>query len=259
LIFLLYGSVFRLPPPTPEFYLPLLCQIPKQRFADLLTAVASVPGIRRVRFLTSHPKYMSERVIMAIRDNLALCNCINLPFQSGDNEVLKNMRRGYTRERYLEIISVIRQEIPDAAITTDVIVGFPGETDEQFENTLSLMQTVKFDLVNSAAYSPRPNTPSADWTNQVSEQTKRYRLEKLNRLANDHALERSQRFLGRILQVLVEDINIKRPSQVVGRNEHSRLVFFEGDFSSLKGKIVDVEITEARAYSLSGQLVIVEK
>jgi tRNA-2-methylthio-N6-dimethylallyladenosine synthase len=227
--------------------------VPKHRFADLLTAVART-GIQRVRFLTSHPKYMSDRVIMAIRDSPALCKCINLPFQSGDNEVLKNMRRGYTRERYLEIISSIREAIPDAAITTDVIVGFPGETDDQFENTLSLMREVHFDLVNSAAYSPRPNTPAANWTNQLSEETKKYRLDKLNRLAHDHALERSKRFLGRVQQVLVEDVNIKCPSQLVGRNEHSRLVFFDGDFSELKGKMVNVIITEARAYSLSGKL-----
>jgi tRNA-2-methylthio-N6-dimethylallyladenosine synthase len=198
---------------------------------------------------------MSDRVIRAIKDNAALCQCINLPFQSGDNTVLKAMRRGYTRERYLEIISTIRRELPDAAITTDVIVGFPGETEEQFENTLSLMREVKFELVNAAAYSPRPNTPAAEWQHQLPEDEKKRRLDLLIQLAHEHALERSARFVGRVQKILVEDVNIKRPSQVVGRNEHSRLVFFDGDYLELKGKLVEVLITEARAYSLSGKLV----
>eukprot|EP01035_Chromulina_nebulosa_P036957 gene36958-49864_t len=114
--------------------------VPKQRFADLLTAAAAVPGIKRVRFLTSHPKYMSPRVINAVASSPALMPNFNVPFQSGDDEVLRQMRRGYSRERYLEIVRNIREVMPDASITADCIVGFPGETEEQFLQTLSLME-----------------------------------------------------------------------------------------------------------------------
>lgn len=125
---------------------------PKQKFADLLTAAAEVSGIDRVRFLTSHPKYMSARVVSAVANNPKLAPCFNVPFQSGDDEVLNNMRRGYTRVRFLEIVNTIRSQLPDAAITADCIVGFPGETEEQFLKTLSLMEEVKFEMVNTAAY-----------------------------------------------------------------------------------------------------------
>ena len=227
---------------------------PKQKFADLLEAVGQVEGIDRVRFLTSHPKYMSPRVISTVAANPVLMPYFNLPFQAGNNEVLQNMRRGYTREKFLGIIKNIREAIPDAAITADAIVGFPGETEEQFQETLDLMNEVHFEAVNTAAYSPRPNTPAADWSNQLSDEVKKDRLARINRLGTEHALERSERFLGRIQEVLVEEVNVKRPAQVVGRNEHGRLVFFEGSIGELKGKIVPVKIIEARSYSLTGVL-----
>jgi tRNA-2-methylthio-N6-dimethylallyladenosine synthase len=225
---------------------------PMQRFADLLQAVGEVEGIERVRFLTSHPKYMSKRVVSVVAANPKLMPNFNVPFQSGNDEVLRNMRRGYSRKRFLDIVHTIRQQVPDAAITADCIVGFPGETEEQFCDTLSLMEEVRFDLVNTAAYSPRPNTPAADWTDQVSEEEKQERLQRINRLATQHALERSERFVGCTMDVLVEEVNMKRPSQVVGRNGQNRLVFFDGEIAELKGKIVPVKITEARSYSLTG-------
>jgi tRNA-2-methylthio-N6-dimethylallyladenosine synthase len=232
---------------------------PKQRFSSLLTAVAKIPGLKRVRFLTSHPKYISERVILAVKENSNLMPCFYFPFQHGDNLVLQNMRRGYTRERYLDIVKKIRFHIPDAAIIADCIVGFPGETEEQFENSLDLMRAVKFEQVMTAAYSPRPNTPAADWQDQTSQDVKTRRLETINRLAAEHALERSERFVGRAMPVLVEDVNVRRPTQLVGRNEHSRLVYFEGNYRKLKGKIVKIKITEARAYSLTGEIVCESK
>lgn len=229
---------------------------PKQRFADLLTAAGQVEGIERVRFLTSHPKYMSERVVRAVAENPKLMPCFNVPFQSGNNEVLRNMRRGYTRERFLEIVQSIRSLLPDAAITADCIVGFPGETEEQFQETLSLMEEVKFEQVNTAAYSPRPNTPAAEWTNQLPDEVKQDRLQRINRLGTEHALERSRRFVGRVMDVLVEDINVKNPTQVMGRIPHSRLTYFEGNIAALAGKIVKVRITEAKPFYLLGELVI---
>lgn len=199
-------------------------------------------------------RYMSSRVVETVARIPTLMPNFNVPFQSGDDEILKLMRRGYSRERYLDIVQNIRQKIPDASLTADCIVGFPGETEEQFQNTLSLMEAVKFDMVNTAAYSPRPGTPAALWESQVPEDVKQDRLYRINRLASVHALERSNRFVGRVQDVLVEDINPKNVTQVIGRNPHARLVYFAGQFSELKGKIVPVLITEARPYCLIGRL-----
>lgn len=231
--------------------------VPKQRFADLLAAVGAVPGLQRLRFLTSHPKYMSPRVVQAVAANPVIMPNFNVPFQSGDDEVLRQMRRGYSRERYLSIVQLIRREMPDAAITADCIVGFPGETEEQFQNTLSLMEEVKFDQLFAHAYSPRPFTPAAGWDEQqVPEDVKQDRLQRVKRLSTTHALERSQRYVGRIQPVLVEGEHEKDPSLLRGRNPHGRLVYFSRppDSSDLTGLIVDVEITLARPYSLLGQL-----
>ncbi len=229
---------------------------PKAKFADLLAATGRVLGIERVRFLTSHPKYMSKRVITAVADNpQVLMPCFNVPYQAGDDKVLKNMRRGYTRARFLDITRLIREQVPDAEIVVDVIVGFPGETEEQFQKTLDVMKEVKFAQVNTAAYSPRPNTPAADWGEQLSEEVKQDRLQRINRLGTQHALERSERFVGRNMEVLVEDVNVKNPELVYGRIPHSRLTYFKGNIRELRGKIVTVRITEAMPYHLIGELV----
>jgi len=198
---------------------------------------------------------MSPRVIEAVAKNPKLMPNFNVPFQAGSNEVLQNMKRGYTIERYMEIINNIRTLMPDASITGDCIVGFPGETEEQFQETLDVMKQVKFEQLNTAAYSPRPNTPAAIWENQISEEIKQDRLQRINRLGAEHALERSLRFVNRIESVLVEDVNIKNPKQVYGRIPHGRLVYFDGNLQELKGKIIKVKITEAKPYSLVGSIV----
>jgi tRNA-2-methylthio-N6-dimethylallyladenosine synthase len=227
---------------------------PPLRFADLLREMGSIPGLRRMRFVTSHPRYMSERVIDAVAEVPALCEMFHFPFQSGDDQVLRDMGRGHTVAKYKQIVSKIRARLPDAAITADAIVGFPGETEEQFQATLRLMEEVRFDQINTAAYSPRPHTPSALWDNQVDEATKKDRLARINRLAATHALERRQRYLGRVEEVLVEQRNPKRPEQVKGRNRQGCPVFFDGDADELKGKLVPVRIVEALPYSLVGEL-----
>jgi tRNA-2-methylthio-N6-dimethylallyladenosine synthase len=198
---------------------------------------------------------MSPRVVQTIAENPKLMPWIHIPFQSGDNEVLKFMRRGYTRESYLHLINNIRTLIPDASITADCIVGFPGETEEQFQNTLKLMEEVKFDMIITAAYSPRPGTPAANWDNQVEEDVKQDRLQRINELASEHAQERSNRFVGRIQPVLVQDVDPKN-GLVIGRNPHAKLVFFEGDFAKLQGKTVNIRIIQARPYRLVGELVL---
>jgi tRNA-2-methylthio-N6-dimethylallyladenosine synthase len=220
---------------------------------DLLYYIHDVEGIERIRFATSHPRYFTERLIKACHDLPKVCEHFHIPFQSGDNEILKAMKRGYTHERYRSIIAKIREYMPDASISADVIVGFPGETEEQFQNTLNLVDDIAFDQLNTAAYSPRPNTPAALWENQVSEAEKSDRLQRLNHLVSIKAAERSQRYFDRIEDVLVEDINPKDTTQVMGRTRGNRLTFFAGDINELKGKIVPVKITQVRAFSLTGE------
>lgn len=221
-------------------------------FTDLLYYIHDVAGIERLRFATSHPRYFTERLIKACQELPKVCEHFHIPFQSGDNDILKAMKRGYTQEKYRQIIANIRDLMPDAAISADAIVGFPGETEAQFENTLKLVDEIGFDQLNTAAYSPRPGTPAAIWDNQLSEQVKSDRLQRLNHLVATKAAERSQRYLGRIEEILVEDVNPKDASQVMGRTRGNRLTFFTGNIEELRGKFVKVKITEVRPFSLTG-------
>ncbi|BCL37802.1 tRNA-2-methylthio-N(6)-dimethylallyladenosine synthase [Nostoc sp. MS1] len=222
-------------------------------FTDLLYYVHDVSGVERIRFATSHPRYFTERLIKACAELPKVCEHFHIPFQSGDNQLLKAMARGYTHEKYRRIIDTIRRYMPDASISADAIVGFPGETEEQFENTLKLVDDIGFDQLNTAAYSPRPGTPAALWENQLSEEVKSDRLQRLNHLVNVKAAERSQRYMGRIEEVLVEDQNLKDKTQVMGRTRGNRLTFFTGDINQLKGQLVKVKINEVRAFSLTGE------
>ena len=234
--------------------------VPKRTFCDLLEFLNhNLPSKMRIRYVTSHPRYFSDRVIDAVAHLDKVCECFHMPFQAGDDFVLKRMRRGYTYQSYMKIIDKIRDKAPDASISADVIVGFPGETDQAFEKTLQLMQQVKFDNLNSFAYSPRPNTEAALWNdNLVPEQVKAERLQRVQALAAEHAMERSQRYVGRREEILVEDLNPRNPDQVMGRTRQGRQVYFEGDITKLKGEFVHVLITEARTWSLVGQLVVDE-
>ncbi|XWK90281.1 MAG: tRNA (N6-isopentenyl adenosine(37)-C2)-methylthiotransferase MiaB [Phormidium sp.] len=228
----------------------------KNTLTDLLYFIHDVPGIERIRFATSHPRYFTERLIKACAELPKVCEHFHIPFQSGDNEILKAMARGYTQEKYRRIIDTIRNYMPDAAISADAIVGFPGETEAQFENTLKLVEEIGFDLLNTAAYSPRPGTPAAVWENQLSEEVKADRLQRLNHLVSIKASERSQRYQNRIEEVLVEDQNPKDLTQVMGRTRGNRLTFFPGNINELKGQIVKVKITEVRAFSLTGESIV---
>jgi tRNA-2-methylthio-N6-dimethylallyladenosine synthase len=172
--------------------------------------------------------------------------------------VLKAMARGYTVDRYRRIIERIRERMPDASISADVIVAFPGETDAQYRRTLDLIEEIGFDQVNTAAYSPRPNTPAATWPDQLSEAVKVERLRELNALVEQKAKQRSARYAGRVEQILVEGINPKDPEQVMGRTRTNRLTFFPAqrpDAATIQaGELVNVRIEEVRAFSLSGKL-----
>ena len=224
----------------------------RHTLTDLLHTVHDVPGIERIRFATSHPRYFTERLIRACAELPKVCEHFHIPFQSGDNAMLKAMARGYTHERYRRIIDNIRHYLPDAAISADAIVGFPGETEAQFEHTLKLVDDIGFDLLNTAAYSPRPGTPAANWPDQLPDEVKADRLQRLNHLVSQKAAERSQRYANRREAILVEAQNPKDPTQVMGRTRTNRLTFFTGDLAELKGQVVPVQITEVRPFSLTG-------
>jgi len=228
--------------------------LPKRKFSDLLRIVGDVPGLERLRFVTSHPRYMSLGVVDAVADTKAACEYFHIPFQSGSNAILKAMGRGHTREKFLSIVDRIRQRLPDAAITADVIVGFPEETEQDFLDTLDIMEKVKFDTVNTAAYSPRPNTPAATWENQLPEDVKQDRLHRINELNAQHATERRARMMDRVVEVLVEERNVKKPTQVMGRTTHGYIVYFDGDIDELRGKLVNVKIDQCQRYYLAGKI-----
>jgi len=226
----------------------------KHTLTDLLYYVHDIPSVERIRFATSHPRYFTERLIKACKELPKVCEHFHIPFQSGNNDILNAMKRGYTQEKYRRIIKTIREYMPDASITADAIVGFPGETESQFEDTFKLIEEIEFDLVNTAAYSPRPATPAAVWENQLSDEVKSDRLQRLNRLVYASAEARSERYLGREEEILVEAQNPKDPAQLMGRTRGNRLTFFPGKIEELKGKTVKVRLDEARSFSLTGEL-----
>ena len=228
----------------------------KNTLTDLLHHVHDVEGIERIRFATSHPRYFTDRLIDACADLPKLCEHFHIPFQSGDNDVLRAMARGYTVDRYRRIIDRIRQRMPDASLSADVIVAFPGETDAQFRRTLDLIDAIGFDQVNTAAYSPRPNTPAANWDNQLEEDVKVARLQEINALVERCARERNARYTGRIEEILAEGINPKDRSQLMGRTRTNRLTFFSSEGPDGvrygAGDLVKVNIDVVRSFSLSG-------
>jgi len=230
----------------------------KITFTDLLYFIHDVQGIDRIRFATSHPRYFSTRLMQACAELDKVCEHFHIPFQSGDNQILKAMARGYTHEKYRQIIDQIRQLMPHAAITADAIVGFPGETEEQFSNTLKLVAEIGFDNVNTAAYSPRPSTPASQWANQISEEVKQDRLQRLNHLVAQIAHARSQRYLHRVEAVLVESVNPKNPQELMGRTRGNRITFFQPPagkgLQDYLGATVNLLITQVRPFSLTGVL-----
>ncbi|MAX89083.1 MAG: tRNA (N6-isopentenyl adenosine(37)-C2)-methylthiotransferase MiaB [Synechococcus sp. SAT82] len=228
----------------------------KHTLTDLLHHVHDVEGIERIRFATSHPRYFTNRLIDACAELPKLCEHFHIPFQSGDNDVLRAMARGYTVERYRRIIDYIRELMPDASLSADVIVGFPGETDAQFRRTLALIEEIGFDLVNTAAYSPRPNTPAAEWSNQLTEEVKVARLQEINALVERCARQGNTRYDGQIEEVLAEGINAKDPHQLMGRTRTNRLTFFNAEDRDghlyRPGDLVKVRIDVVRSFSLTG-------
>jgi tRNA-2-methylthio-N6-dimethylallyladenosine synthase len=219
-------------------------------FAELLAQVDAVDGIKRIRYTSPHPKDMREDVIRAHAQLPSLCEHIHLPLQSGSTPVLKRMRRTYTRERYLDRVALIREHVPDCALTTDIIVGFPGETEPDFEQTVRLAEEVGYDGAFTFIYSPRRGTEAARLPDQVPHEVKRERLERLVEVIQRRARERAQRFVGRTLEVLVEGPSRTDPTRLRGRSRHNKVVNFDGLASP--GELVQVEITGATSQTLAG-------
>jgi tRNA-2-methylthio-N6-dimethylallyladenosine synthase len=220
-------------------------------FAELLRRVDAIDGIDRIRYTSPHPKDMREDVIHAHAELPALCEHIHLPLQSGSSRVLKRMRRTYTRERYLDRVAMIREHVPDCALTTDIIVGFPGETDADFEQTLELVDAIAYDGAFTFIYSPRRGTEAASLPDQVPHELKVERLQRLVEVVQRRAHERAGRFIGRTLDVLVEGPSRTDPSRLRGRSRHNKVVNFTG--LGAPGELVDVEILDATSQTLSGQ------
>ena len=220
-------------------------------FSELLARVDAVPGIERIRYTSPHPKDMREDVIRAHAELPALCEHIHLPLQSGSSPVLKRMRRTYTRERYLDRVALIREHVPDCALTTDIIVGFPGETEADFEQTLEVADAVGFDGAFTFIYSPRRETEAATLPDQIPHDVKVARMERLVEVIQRRARERAQRFVGRTVQVLVEGPSRTDPARLRGRSRHNKVVNFDG--LGAPGDVVDVDIAAATSQTLSGE------
>jgi tRNA-2-methylthio-N6-dimethylallyladenosine synthase len=219
-------------------------------FAELLGRVDAVEGIGRIRYTSPHPKDIREDVIRAHADLPAVCPHIHLPLQSGSSRVLKAMRRTYDRERYLDRVAQIREHVPDCALTTDIIVGFPGETEEDFARTLEVVDEVGYDGAFTFVFSPRRRTEAATMGNRVAHPVKRERMERLVDLVQRRARERAQRFVGRTVEVLVEGPSRTDPARLRGRSPHNKTVNFDG--TARPGELVDVAITSATSTTLAG-------
>jgi len=223
-----------------------------RRFSELLAAVDAIEGVDRVRYTSPHPAHMGEDVVRAHAELPSLCEHIHLPLQSGSSRVLKEMRRTYNRERYMDRVALIREHVPDCAITTDIIVGFPGETEAEFCETLEVVEEVGFDGAFTFIYSPRRDTEAATFTDRfIAHEIQVERMERLVEAVQRRARERAQRFVGRTLDVLVEGTSRKDPSQLRGRTTHNKVVNFEG--LAQPGDIVEVQITSATSQTLAGE------
>ncbi|MEJ7875427.1 MAG: tRNA (N6-isopentenyl adenosine(37)-C2)-methylthiotransferase MiaB [Solirubrobacterales bacterium] len=224
--------------------------VDRMTFAELLRAVDEIEGIERIRYTSPHPKDMREDVILAHVECSSVCEHIHLPLQSGSSRILKAMRRTYNRERYLDRVALIREHVPDTALTTDVIVGFPGETDADFEDTLEIVDQVAYDGAFTFVFSPRRGTEAATLPDQVPHPVKQERMKRLVDLVQARAKERSQRFVGRNVDVLVEGPSRTDPTRLRGRSRHNKAVNFEG--TAHPGDLVEVEVTKATSQTLLG-------
>lgn len=222
-------------------------------FTDLIYRLNEVEGLERIRFMTSHPKDLSDRLIRAYRDCEKLCNYIHLPVQSGSNDVLKRMNRKYTREDYLAIIGKLKEAVPEITVSTDIIVGFPGETEEDFQQTLDLVREVCFDSAFTFLYSIRKGTPAENYEDQIPEEVKHWRFNRLVELVNECSAKKNAAYTGRVEKVLAEGVSKNNGETCTGRTEGFKLVNFKAPKDKI-GEILSVKITESKTFSLEGVL-----
>lgn len=223
-------------------------------FAGLLRKLDKIEGLERIRFMSSHPKDLTDEVIMAVKECDKVCEQIHLPVQSGSTRVLNEMNRKYTREQYLELVRKIKKEIPDVGFTTDIIVGFPGETDEDADETLSLVKEVEYDSAFTFIYSRRNHTPADKMENQIPEEIKHERFNKLVNEMNEIVSRKNAEYIDKVVEVLVEGTSKNDETRLTGRTRNGKLVNFIGSKDSI-GQLVNVKITKPQAFSLYGEQV----
>lgn len=221
-------------------------------FATLLRAINKIDGIERIRFVSPHPKDFTDDVIQAIKDCEKVCKLIHLPLQSGNTKVLKEMNRKYTKEQYLKLVEKMKKEIPNLTLSTDIIVGFPGETDEEFEDTLDVVRKVKFEQVYMFIYSRRVGTPGDRMENQVLEDIKHKRFDRLKALVESQIEENNQKYIGTVQKVLVEGESKNNEKMLTGRTDSNKVVIFEGD-KNLTDQIIDLKIVSEHMWYLKGE------
>lgn len=223
-------------------------------FADLLRMVNNIEGIERIRFMTSHPKDISDKLIYTMRDCSKVCEQLHLPFQAGNDEILRKMNRKYTKEEYLKKVNKAKQEIPGVALSSDVIVGFPGETEEEFEETLDVLKEVEFDQIFMFIYSRRTGTPAAEMEDPYTYSEKHRNFDRLVKLQNEISRKANEAYLGKDVEVLVEGFSKNDPSKYTGRTRTGKVVNFSG-VDGIIGKLVYVNINEIHSWFLNGEMV----
>lgn len=222
-------------------------------FSDLIYRLNEAEGLERIRFMTSHPKDLSDKLIQAYRDCEKLCDYIHLPVQSGSSRILKKMNRKYTKDDYLRLVEKLKAAVPHIAISTDIITGFPGETEEDFEETLDLVRRVEYDSAFTFLYSIRKGTPAAEYEDQIPEEIKHERFNRLVELVNEISARKNAAYVGKTVKVLVDGPSKNNSAALGGRTEGFKLINFEGP-QDLTGKLVDVEVTAGKTFSLEGRL-----
>ena len=221
-------------------------------FPDLLRELNKIEKLERIRFMTSHPKDLSDDLIKAMSECDKVCKYLHLPVQSGSNEILRRMNRRYTREDYFLLVKKLREKMPDIALSTDIIVGFPGETDEDFEDTIDLYRKVCFNSSFTFIYSPRVGTPAAEMENRVPAEVSQKRMKKLIDTANECTYKANEKYLGNVYPVLCEGVSKKDENELSGKTDHGRTVSFKGS-KDLIGKTVNVKITKIKLNTLCGE------
>lgn len=223
-------------------------------FAQLLRMVNEIEGIERIRFMTSHPKDLSDELIYAMRDCEKVCNHIHLPFQAGSNRILEKMNRRYTKEHYLALVEKLKKEVPDIALTTDILMGFPGETEDDVNDTIDVVEKVRFSGAFTFIYSKRTGTPAASMENQVPEEQVKVQFNRVLDAVNPIIYQLNCEKVGKVFKVLAEEVSDNNSQYITGRTEDNSLVHFKAD-KSIIGQIVNVKITECKTFYLTGEIV----